>query len=471
VTRACRLFIFLLLLPTLSGCGVLFRSVKTGASAFADSTLFHQGRHGPLSKEEEAWAKTAWKYFENNYQDATGLVNGSDNFPVASVWNIADTIAATIAAHHFKLIDDYRFDQRVSALLAFLNAMPLSSGKLPNRHYQTQKAELVDASGQIKDTGWSAVDIGRLLIWLQILHSYAPQFGEYIDKAILRWHFCEVIDDCGRLYGSNKINDKELFLYPEMPIGYRDYALLGYASWGFKVTDKRDYDPNFLARIYDLDIPYSSNDPRRTGSYHPVVSMPYILLGLEFNWDTVDDNRSSDKSHTDPLLSDIAKRIYQVQEARYQNERIFTARTDYQRNTDPYFVYDTIFAAGYAWNTVTPEGKFKPNLSLVSLRAGFGLWGLWKTAYTDQLMILLKQLYNPERGWLEGRYEKTAAYERNITASTNALILETLYYKTQGRLYQAPKPVTYASLLLQDEFRRPPCYPPEREACPLPAGQ
>jgi hypothetical protein len=458
----------IIFLLSLGGCGAVVRGIHGGATQFVHSPLFHQGRHGKLTQEERQWAEIAWKYFDNNYQDSTGLVNGSDTFAVASVWNIADTIAATIIAHEFELLDDYTFDLRISTLLSFLNTMPLSFGKLPNRHYHTQSWEMVNAGGQAQNTGWSAIDIGRLLIWLQILHSYAPQFGEYIDKAILRWHFCEVIDDCGRLYGSTDTGQWELFLYPEMPIGYRDYALMGYASWGFPITIEYDYDPNALVRLYDLDIPFSRHDPRRSGNYHPVVSMPYFLLGLEFNWDKPSDLWSSDKRHTDPHLSQVAQRLYQVQEQRYQRERIFTARSDYQRNSDPYFLYDTIYAAGFAWNTITPGGEFKPDLALVSLRAGFPMWALWKTRYTNQLMVLLKHLYDPERGWYEGRYEKTAAYERNLTATTNALVLQTLYYKTKGKLYQVPRPMTYAEIIRQDEFRRPPCYPPEREACPLP---
>jgi hypothetical protein len=452
----------------LSACGALVRGVHQGLTTVNDSQFFRQGRHGKLSEEERQWAQIAWHYFENNYQEGTGLVNGSDNFPVASVWNIADTIAATLIAHEFELIDDYLFDQRITSLLAFLNTMPLSFDKLPNRHYHTQNWQMTDAGGQPQNSGWSAVDIGRLLIWLQILHSYAPQFGEYIDKAILRWHFCEVIDECGRLYGSTDSGQWNLFLYPEMPIGYRDYALYGYAAWGFPVTTKHDYDRHNLVRMYDEEIPFSRQDPRRSGNYHPVVSLPHFLIGLEFNWDKHRDSWSGDRQHTDAPLSDLAGRLYRVQEKRYQRERIFTARNDYQRNTEPYFLYDTIFAAGFQWNTLTPGGDFHPDLALVSLRAAFPMWALWKTPYTNQLMVLLKQLYHPERGWYEGRYEKTSAPERNLTCTTNALVLQSLYYKTRGKLYQVPQPVTYASILLKDEFRRPPCYPPEREACPLP---
>ena len=34
-----------------------------------------------LSQEEFEWAKVAWQYFENNYQDNTGLVNSVDGYP------------------------------------------------------------------------------------------------------------------------------------------------------------------------------------------------------------------------------------------------------------------------------------------------------------------------------------------------------------------------------------------------------
>jgi hypothetical protein len=467
----------------IQGCGLVVRSAQEAGTAVANSELFRRGRHGKLNEQELAWAKTAWKYFVNNYHSDTGLVNGTDQFPTTSVWNIADTIAATIAAHRLGLIDDYEFDHRITPLLEFLNNMQLSYGQLPNAFYAADSGKMVDSAGnsfgqgsdddkkdgdrseaQQDKAGWSAIDIGRLLIWLQNLRSYAPQYAEYIDKSVLRWSFCQVIDDCGGLHGINRNSSKKPpSRYPEEPLGYQEYALMGYTAWGFSQPRNKSVQP--AARIYGIDMPGSREDSRKTGSSNPLVSTPYLLQGLEFNWDRLDDQTSLDSHSSDAEAAELAKRIYAVQERRYQQERIFTARAECRHSKKPYILYDAIFADGYAWNTVTPEGEVHNDLSLVSTSAAFSMWTLWKTSYTDDLMRLISTLHDPERGWFEGRREKDGGYEQTISCATNAMVLEVLHYKAHGKLYKAPTPRSYTDIVLEDEFRRPPCSPPEREKC------
>ncbi|PPS58463.1 hypothetical protein CRX72_17250 [Pantoea sp. BRM17] len=71
--------------------------------------------------------------------------------------------------------------------------------------------------------------------------------------------------------------------------------------------------------------------------------------------------------------------------------------------TAPLAVNDTIFANGYAWNTLTDDNKWVPTLAQISTRAVFGLWALWDTPFTDALMRTTRLQYDPARGWYEGR--------------------------------------------------------------------
>ena len=482
------------LLASLTGCGLIVRGTQKGVTEVANSELFWQGRHGKLSDQEMQWVKAAWQYFVKNYHAETGLVNGVEGFSTASVWNVADIISATIAAHEFELIDDYEFDHRMTPLLEFLNQMSLSYGMMPDVFYSAEGGGIVDQSGNDYDEkeegdggegsggnkkgstaadgsdlnadqeGWSAIDIGRLMIWLQILRGYAPQYAEYIDKAVLRWDFCKVINECGELSGVNRNSSASpMSRNPKEPLGYYDYAVMGYAAWGFPKGSSGKNRSS--VKIYDIELPVSKDDFRETGIADPLGSLPYLLLGLEFNWDESGDRLSPDSYSSNPALADMAQRIYKVQEKRYQYERIFTARTDYRRSSPPYLIYDSIFANGYAWNTLTPEGELHADLALVSTSAVFGMWALWDTPYTDGLMQLVSTLYDPKRGWFEGRREKDGGYERTITCTTNAMILEALYYKVYGKLYRILKPKSYADIMMQDEFRRPDCSPPEFDDC------
>ena len=105
---------------------------------------------------------------------------------------------------------------------------------------------------------------------------------------------------------------------------------------------------------------------------------------------------------------------------------------------------------------------------MVSTRAVFGMWALWRTEYTDTLLTSIKQMYAPDRGWYEGRYEKSGAYDRTVTLATNTMVLESILYKATGKLYYHPDEPTYMEAYLQDIFTRPnQCFPPEREVCDI----
>ncbi len=449
----------------LAGCGVIVRGVYRGVSSVRDSELFHQGRHGPLSDEEKEWAKAAWKYFENNENPATGLVGSVDQYPAASLWNLADHLAAMLAAKELGLITQRDLDARLSLTLQFLNTMPLFLDRLPNRLYNTASGRMVNYANQPEAIGWSAIDLGRLLLWLRIAAQRYPAYREYIEKAVLRLSFCDVVDECGGLHGGARMQDR-LQLLSEGQLGYQQYAALGFQAWGFDTTRASRIAPFARLKIDGVEILYDAEDPRETGGFAPVLSGPAVLEGLELNWDRVDDRTSNDTEHSDFVLADLAERIYAVQEARFRQTHVLTARTDHPLSQNPFFVYDSIFVAGYPWNTISDHGDVFLDKSLVSTRAVFGLWALWRTAYTDELMRGTRHLYDPQKGWFEGRYEATGGYERTISCTTNAIVLESLLYKLQGKLFGRDAPGSYLTAFLADPFRHPGrCFPNERAGC------
>jgi len=295
---------------------------------------------------------------------------------------------------------------------------------------------------------------------------------------MLRWSFCEVVDSCGGLYGGAKVVVKEEVdkkkkdakpktvtkRYQEGRLGYEEYAAVAYQLLGFDTSLASSIEPSTTARIYDFDIPRDDRDPRTTGTWAPVLSGPYILHGMEFNWDLATDTESSNTVHTDTVMADIAAKVYAVQQERYDRERILTARTDHQLKGSPNFLFDSIFAAGFPWSTISDEGKNYPHLSLVSTKAVFGLWVLFKTPYTDRLMLMTEAIHNADRGWLEGRYERSGGWEGVITSDTNAMVLEALLYKVQGKLWRPPVEPSKGLILVQDRFTHPgKCLPPRRK--------
>ena len=442
------------------GCGVAYRGVTRAAGDIADSSLWHVGRHGELTEQENEWVATAWRYFDNNYNYETGFVNSTDRYPVVSVWHIADFIAALYCARELGLIESKDFDERFTKLLHQLNTMALAFEKLPNTLYNTKTGEMVNYANQPEEVGWSVIDIGRLLFWLSVIKADAPEFSEYVDRIILRYSFCEAVTESGQLFSAQKVNNS-IETFEETGIGYTDYAQIGFRLWGLTTPPKRKWDPRNKVRIYDIELEYDSNWARNHGSYGPILSAPYLLAGIEVHWE-LPSSLGADNADG-RYLRDAAERVYKVQEARYTLEGISTARTDHQLNRPPFFLQDSIFGGGYPWSTLSDTGENYPNLSLVSTRAVFGLWALWKTPYTEHLMEVIRELYDPGRGWFEGRYEVTGDYERAITISTNAMVLEAMTHKKRGALFDMPERNSYVLNRLSDEFFHPSGCLPELE--------
>jgi hypothetical protein len=411
----------------LTGCGVMARGVYGAATSFADSGLFHQGRHGALSDTEKEWAKSAWAYFEKNRKGGTSLVASTAQTSSVSMWHVADYLAALVAARELELIDAPRFDNGLSAALGFLNSMRLFHGRLPNKLYDAENGAMVDYGKKPAEIGWSAVDIGRLLAWLGIVKARYPQYAEYVDRVVLRWDFCPLVGEDRLLYAAEPAGDK-LNLHREADRGYEGYAASGFRLWGFDIAAPPP--PTTVVPIYGIDFA----DDERPGAPRPVMTGPSVLAGLEFHWSGAGAAAGAGPARED--AADLAERVYRVQELRYERAGIATARSDYRRGSDPYYVYDTVLAAGQPWNVLGSDGNYQPHLALVSTGAAVGLWALWNTRYTDTLMRLVEGLRNGDQGWVEGRYEESGSYEWTLSSSTNALVLEALLHKVQGRLYR-----------------------------------
>jgi len=439
-----------------SGCGVAVRQSAKGYRNLRYASAFTQGRRGPVTPAELDWAKTAWKYFQNNTTGGTGIANALDKTPLATAWSIGDYLAALIAARELNILPEQEFTDRTLRVVQFLNDMKLFEQKLPNLYYNTQTGEPVNAGNSLGSAGWSAMDIGRLLVWLRIAAQRLPALAEYIEKSVLRWSFCEIVDGDGSLYAARKTGDK-IEVQQEGRLGYEEYAALGFQAWGFGTRQASRLQPFGKARIEGIEVFYDSRDSRQSNTFAPVVTLPHVLMGMEFNWERPDAAPAEERT-----LSGLAQQVYDVQEARYRKQHILTARSDHPLDRKPAFVYDTIFLAGYPWNTLAADGTLVAYEALVSTRAAFGMWALWKTDYTETLIQATSMLRDPARGWYEGRFERTGGPEMTLSSTTNATVLEAILFTKTGRLFRTPAKDDYYALALRSEFSGPQTCLPQR---------
>ncbi len=219
-------------------------------------------------------------------------------------------------------------------------------------------------------------------------------------------------------------------------LGYEEYAAKGFALWGFDVPRALAPQPLAYTTIYDVKVPYDGRDPRVFKNQNYVLTEGYLLDGLEMGWDLSTDKSNDGFVASHGWRAEFANRIYLVQQRRFEQTGIITARSEHQVDGRPYFVYDSIFADGYAWNTLDPSGEYQPDRAAIAAKAAVGLWALWDTPYTDLLFEAVADLSDPDSGFYEGLYENGNGFIPLQTANNNGVILASLLYKVQGPILQ-----------------------------------
>jgi hypothetical protein len=395
-----------------------------------------QPRQGPLTEQEQKWARIAWTYFEKNVNPQTGLAGAQPNYAPFTMWDLSAHIAAILAAKEFKFIDSKQFDHRIRSILVWMNRMQLFRGVLPNQFYSADNGVMVDWANNPGELGWSALDLGRLLTWLKILKERYPKYGELVDRAVMRWNWSQLLDREGTMFGASyyQRDENNLIHYAEGRLGYEEYAARGFALWGGKTDAASAILPYSSISIYGYDIPFDARDPENMHAPNFVVTENYVLDGIEHNWDLPGDPNTSVYRHSDPMQAEFAWRVYKAQEGRFIKTGILTARTEDAVDSPPYFVYGTILGHGKPWATLSHEGGAMPELACLNTKAAFGLWVLFSSEYTDLLIKAAATLYDPEKGFYVGRYEQTGKINSAVTLNGNGVILEILLFKQIGKL-------------------------------------
>lgn len=418
------------------GCGNKYSSFSDDVVVRKSHWSTPKPRHGNLTEKEMEMARIAWRYFENNYQESTGLVNAVNNYPSVTWWDAASYLAGMVSAYELKIINKEEFDRRLIKFIATLNTLDLFQGEMPNKAYNTQTAAKVDYGNQPGEIGYSALDLGRLLIWLHIIKHRYPEFSSGIDSAVLRWNFCNIVDENGTMFGALKEHNRPVQYLQEGRLGYEEYAAKGFQLWGFDTTQASLPEPFSTINLYGYDVPYDTRDPRKLKAHSYVVTESYVLDGIELGWDLAEDRSSHNQRYSNDWMAEFALQIYRVQEERYKQTGILTARTEHQLAGPPYFVYDTIYTDGFAWNTISESGEYLPHFSAVAVKGALGMWVLWDTDYTDLLFNYISHLYDRDKGFYEGTFENGTGRINTFTSNNNGILLEILLYKKQGKLVQ-----------------------------------
>ncbi|PWQ98368.1 DUF3131 domain-containing protein [Leucothrix arctica] len=429
IIRARGHIVFILALLTAFGIVITMENMNfdnrvASRSAVKNEVEIEIPKQRAITAEEREWANIAWKYFENNTIEETGMVNSANQYNASTLWDTSSYLMGLISAYRLDIIPKEEFSQRTRKLLTSLAELPLYDGKLPNKSYNTISLAMVDYTNKPtpKGIGWSAIDIGRLMVPINILVWQYPEFHQEVQSVVDKWDLAAMVDK-GSLFGALREKNKTTMLQ-EGRLGYEEYAAKSMQLMGYDVNEALDYQSWLkYINIYGIDIATDSRRPEEFTAHNYVVSEPYILDGLEFGWDQISKQ--------------FANRVYAVQEARYKDTGILTAVSEDNIDQAPYFVYNTVFTDGKEWNTITEDGKDASEFKSLSTKAAFGWHALYETDYTKKLMAVASTLHDVDKGWYSGRYEKSGKPNKALTANTNGIILESIAYKALGPLIKS----------------------------------
>lgn len=374
----------------------------------------------PLTPNELEMAKVAWSYFENNTDAQTGLVNSVDGYTAATLWDTASYLLGLLSARDLAIIDHSEFKNRLTKVLTTLADIPLFDDQLPNKVYSTATGTMTTYENQptTRGVGWSAIDLGRIMVPFNALVWRYPEFTAGIDRVLSSWDIQAIMQNA-EMIGAAVDNQDETIYLQEGRLGYEEYAAKSLVLAGLDLSEAINYERYFeYVEIDGINVGTDLRSPDKLDALNFVVSEPYVLDGIEFGWDR--------------FSKSLAYSVYRAQEERYKRTGTLTAVSEDNIDRAPYFVYNSVFADGKAWNTITEKGEDAAPFKTLSTKASLGWYALYDTPYTQKLFERVQGNYAEAKGFYAGIYEQGGDINKALTANTNAIVLESLRFIEHG---------------------------------------
>jgi hypothetical protein len=378
------------------------------------------GRTGAINDRDVFMdaSRVAWRYIDAQYNAQTGLVNSVAGYRYATVWDIGSGLLALYSANQLSLLADPDYDQRMRRALQTLTETRLYDNAAFNKNYHTSDGRIAGRNGQEEETrdgyGWSALDLGRLLIALKVIAANQPQYAAQAQAIVARLNFSRLVGSDGYLHGEDLgPRSGRARSYQEGRLGYEQYAALGYAAWGH--APERAMRLTNARPVTVLGVPLLADT--RGGDL--LTSEPFVMYGLEAGWT--------------PEIRDLAWRVLAAQEARYRQTGSVTIVNEDALNGPPYFLYYSVYADGKEFPVAPPEGAAPgPTPRTVSTKGAYGWHALLPSAYT-WLAVQKVEGARTSRGWGAGVFEESGRISGGENVNTAAVILEATLYTRRGR--------------------------------------
>lgn len=361
-------------------------------------------------------ARAAWRFADRNYVSSTGLIRPFDAYQVGTMWDIASGLAALYCARQLEFLTQAAYEARMRTALRTLGTLPLFNEKYFNKEYNTQTGAMIGLSRRPSRQGYgaSAIDTGRLLIWLHLIRRGDRTFENDVERIIARIELDDYISG-GYLRG-RQISRRTGRIRPfqEGRIGYEQYSAQGFVFWGKAPERALDIAANEReTEVEGVTVPRDKRGADR------LTSEPFVLSGLEFGW-----NRA---------LQQRAMAVLTAQHRRYTRTRIPTAVSEDAINIAPdYFFYFGVLTRHGPWTIdVQRPGVQLKSPHWTSTKAAFGWYALIPNPYTEMLANYVATRARSGNTIGSGVFENGRS-TGNPNINTAAVVLEAAVYRKLG---------------------------------------
>lgn len=401
-------------------------SLGGSAAAAAMPAITRESVPADIATQDKAYAAAAqagWAFINSNYEPKTGLVHAQPDWAFPTLWDIASGIGAHFAAQELGYITKEEFVTRTRRTLATLKKARLYDGAAYGRNYDAKTGELVDENGKVsaKGTGYSALDVGRLMVWLRIVANADPSLAADAQAVAKRVNAKRVIQK-GYLHGEQIMAPgKPPMKYQEGRLSYEQYAAEGFALWGMRAKEALRFDLHRTPATV-MGIPVSADDR----GLDRLTSEPFILHGMELGMK--------------PEMEELAMETLGAQAQRYVKTGTITiASEDAIKLAPHYFYYYCVLCSGkeFVINVHSP-GVTLQEPRWVSTKAAFAWHALMPSKYTWLAVQYVQPALHATNGWATGVFEKDRKSTETYTLNTAAVILEAAAYRKRGRPFIRP---------------------------------
>lgn len=367
-----------------------------------------------LTAEEKRYyrgaAKLAWEYMNKNYDPRTGYVKANPDWANTTIWDIGAQILAYYSAKELGFLTQAEFDKRTAKTLQSMQKAKLFRGITYNKTYST----VTGGPGEGGLRGWSATDLGRLLVALKVLSVREPRHAAAAAKVAGRMNYSEIIKD-GYLYGQLIGESGKPWTFQEGRIGYEQYMAAGFKQWNHPVDKALSLSENAeKVEVMGVELLADKRWQDR------LVSEPFLLYGLELGMPKD--------------VEDLARNMLRAQEERFkQTGQITMTSEDAIAEPPDYFYYYCVYCSRkpFVVDVASPgEGLDKPRW--VSTKATHGYHALMPNDYTRKAVQAVEKARDSKKGWASGIYEKTGQSTGAFDINTASVMLEIAYYQLRG---------------------------------------